>query len=347
LSTRGNIVVIDARTGARLWIRLVAARSLGDLVWRSPARRQGREILPKRARKCAFPQQPRDDIRDGEMDRSRLYRRPATASGIQFRDGKRRPVRAADLVSGALIANIVSSAVERACVREVETGEGGLRFEDVANSMAEEFDVLVKTLTPANCRHHLTDLPQDMDVVSGAGSAQSPVTSIAQPTPSEKHLPSNGGPARRITAPLFRNIPRAMRLPKLCGADIELGNFIAGFDSRRRGALASAFVAQIHATPGARGPSYDDQIGDANISRNGGCIYMISITSTGATGSAQRIRSRGVLARDAAARPPRANRRQRGVGRRKNHRGGGQQFGRPGQQLRQPSGFSHYARRVG
>jgi len=85
---------------------------------------------------------------------------------LVFRDGKRRAVRAAELISGAVIANIVSAAIERACVREVETGESGLRAEDVYGALAEEFEASARVLTPRNCRHHLSDLPQDMDVVS-------------------------------------------------------------------------------------------------------------------------------------------------------------------------------------
>src|SRR5712671_5336753 len=85
---------------------------------------------------------------------------------ITFRDGKRRPVRAADLVSGAVIANITRVAVERACQRDVETGAPGLTWEDVALSISQEFESAGRSLTPANCRHHLAGLPHDLDVVN-------------------------------------------------------------------------------------------------------------------------------------------------------------------------------------
>ena len=84
---------------------------------------------------------------------------------ITLRDGKRRTVLAADLLSGASIANIARAAGERACMREVETGEIGLRVQDLMEAVADELESVTRTLTPRNCRHYLTDLPQDVDVV--------------------------------------------------------------------------------------------------------------------------------------------------------------------------------------
>jgi hypothetical protein len=68
-------------------------------------------------------------------------------------------------MSGAGVAKISLSAIERACLREVETGEAGVRLEDVIAALADEFESSARALTPANCRNHLTDLPQDVDVV--------------------------------------------------------------------------------------------------------------------------------------------------------------------------------------
>jgi proteasome-associated ATPase len=84
---------------------------------------------------------------------------------IGFRDGKRRIVKACDLMSGASIANIARATIERACVREAEGGEPGLRLEDVLHTLADEFECLSRSLNPTNCRQHLLDLPQDVDVV--------------------------------------------------------------------------------------------------------------------------------------------------------------------------------------
>lgn len=178
LAARGNIIVIGA-TNRRSAMdpALLRPGRFGDLVLEitRPKRNAARDIFAKHL----HPEIPyarnghgddfaatREEILEAAVARIYAPNGDSELAMLQFRDGKKRAVRAADLVSGALIANIVSSASERACVREIETGERGLRFEDVAGAMAEAFDAAVKSLTPANCRHHLTDLPQDMDVVS-------------------------------------------------------------------------------------------------------------------------------------------------------------------------------------
>ena len=85
---------------------------------------------------------------------------------VTFRDGRRRPVRAGDLVSGASIAQISINAMERACVREIETGRSGLRLDDLLSAIDEEFTRAVSVLTPLNCHKHLGDFPQDVEVAS-------------------------------------------------------------------------------------------------------------------------------------------------------------------------------------
>ena len=84
---------------------------------------------------------------------------------ITLRNGKRHGVTAADLVSGATIASIAQAAIERACVRESETGESGVRSTDLLDAIDRQFDVVVRSITPRNCREYLLDLPQDVDVV--------------------------------------------------------------------------------------------------------------------------------------------------------------------------------------
>jgi hypothetical protein len=85
---------------------------------------------------------------------------------ITFRDAKRRTIRSADLVSGAALANIAQTAIEEACVREIETGKSGLRLADMLSAVSEEFTGVARCLTPFNCRNYISDLPQDMDIVS-------------------------------------------------------------------------------------------------------------------------------------------------------------------------------------
>jgi len=95
---------------------------------------------------------------------------------ITFRDGKTRTIKPSDLVSGAVISKIAQLAIERACWRELDTGESGVCLQDVLSAVAEEFASAVRSLTPANCRKHLSGLPQDVDVV-----AVEPIVSKAPP----------------------------------------------------------------------------------------------------------------------------------------------------------------------
>jgi len=84
---------------------------------------------------------------------------------LTFRDGKEHAVAARDLVSGAAIAKIAVDGAERACLREIATGEVGLRTEDLFAAIDVELTRAVGMLTPANCHKHLSGLPQDVDVV--------------------------------------------------------------------------------------------------------------------------------------------------------------------------------------
>ena len=84
---------------------------------------------------------------------------------VTFRDGKRRPVRASDMINGAEIAAIAQSAIERACARETRQGQGGVELQDLLLGVGSFLEKSTRVLTPANCRHYLEDLPQDVDVV--------------------------------------------------------------------------------------------------------------------------------------------------------------------------------------
>ena len=75
-------------------------------------------------------------------------------------------MRARDLVSGAVLAKIALAAIERACIREACEGDAGVRVDDVVSALDAEMASAARVLTPANCRAYLSDLPQDVDVVS-------------------------------------------------------------------------------------------------------------------------------------------------------------------------------------
>ena len=86
-------------------------------------------------------------------------------ANLTLRDGKRRLVRAADLVSGAQLEAIAQAAIERACVREAEGGPAGVTPADMSASISDFFLAAPRALTPRNARSYLRDLPQDVDVV--------------------------------------------------------------------------------------------------------------------------------------------------------------------------------------
>lgn len=174
LESRGNILVVAA-TNRRdaLDPALLRAGRLGDLVLEIPRpnRHAAREIF---ARHLAddLPYAPPGDAGAArhaliEAAVSRIYAPNGLGdlAAVTLRDGKRRPVTAQDLVSGATIAKLCQAAIERACLREAETGADGLRLPDLLDAIEEEFESATRALTPGNCRRYLDDLPQDVDVV--------------------------------------------------------------------------------------------------------------------------------------------------------------------------------------
>ncbi len=70
------------------------------------------------------------------------------------------------MVNGATIAKVCGDATQEAVLREIESGEGGLRTEHLFRAIDREFTRAAGMLTPFNCRKHLSGLPQDVDVVS-------------------------------------------------------------------------------------------------------------------------------------------------------------------------------------
>jgi proteasome-associated ATPase len=176
LESRGNVIVV-ASTNRRdtLDPALLRPGRLGDLVIHVPApdRKAARAILSKHLGPGipystnghgADQQAARQELIEAAISRIYAANADTDLAVLLFRDGKRRPVRARDITTGAVLAKIALAAVERACVREAETGRSGVDQDDLAWAMDEEFASVAKLLTPANCRSHLADLP-DTDVV--------------------------------------------------------------------------------------------------------------------------------------------------------------------------------------
>lgn len=177
LETRGNILVVAATNRrAALDPALLRPGRLGDLVLDipRPRREAARAIYATHLRDGIPYATSREDVIATAI--SRLYAPNADTelAHLTLRDGTRRTVRAPDLVSGALIANIAQKAIERACLRELESDQAdqadqaeatGVSVGDIVAATDEELASSSRFLTPQNCRDHLCDLPQDVDVV--------------------------------------------------------------------------------------------------------------------------------------------------------------------------------------
>lgn len=85
---------------------------------------------------------------------------------VTLRDGRRVNVGGPDLISGAMLENVVSMASEAAAVREVDSGRSGIHEEDLCSALRSEFYSVARLLTASNVRNYALQLPQDMDPVA-------------------------------------------------------------------------------------------------------------------------------------------------------------------------------------
>jgi proteasome-associated ATPase len=175
LEERGNIVILSA-TNRRdaLDPALVRPGRLGDLVlyFPQPNRQAARAILGRHmpadipyAANGEGLAAAREALLDLAVAQIFAQNGDTELANLTLRDGKRRLVRAADLVSGAQLAAIAQAAIERACVREADGGPEGVTAADMNAAISDFFLVTPRALTPRNARNYLRDLPQDVDVV--------------------------------------------------------------------------------------------------------------------------------------------------------------------------------------
>ena len=175
LEERGNVLVVTATNRLdTLDSALTRPGRLGDLMLRipRPQRKAARQIFEKHlpggipyAANGPPPEHTRIDAIDTALSMIFSPNDDADLAQIMFRDGKRRAVRAGDLINGAEIASIAQAATERACAREANGGEGGLQTADLVGAVGDFLGSAARALTPHNCRNYLDDLPHDVDVV--------------------------------------------------------------------------------------------------------------------------------------------------------------------------------------
>ena len=85
---------------------------------------------------------------------------------LRFRDGKTRTIVARELASGRCFEQVCRAARVQAFYRDASGGEAGLRLTDMESALSDTMEKLASTLTRANVHAYISDLPQDVDVVS-------------------------------------------------------------------------------------------------------------------------------------------------------------------------------------
>jgi proteasome-associated ATPase len=89
----------------------------------------------------------------------------STLATLTFRDGSRRPLTSAQIMSGALIAAAVEQAKRRSCLRVLNGGPEGIRSEDLHAALDRELSGICARLKPGPSLQQMLDLPPDRDVV--------------------------------------------------------------------------------------------------------------------------------------------------------------------------------------
>jgi proteasome-associated ATPase len=90
----------------------------------------------------------------------------AELTRVVLRDGRRIPLGGRDLVSGALLENVVRKAAANAARREVEANVSGIGPDDLAAALDQALQQAAGLLSPSNVRSYVHRLPQDVDPVA-------------------------------------------------------------------------------------------------------------------------------------------------------------------------------------
>jgi len=90
----------------------------------------------------------------------------AEVAQVNLNDGRRLRVAGRQLLSGALLENVVHVAAQAAAVREAETGDEGLTEEDLAVALENEMVSAVALLAPGNVKNYVKAIPQDAQPIA-------------------------------------------------------------------------------------------------------------------------------------------------------------------------------------
>ena len=89
----------------------------------------------------------------------------STLATLVFRDGSRRPLRAAEVISGALIAEAVEEVKRRSVARLLQGEPEEIVADDLYTAVGGQITSLAQRLRPGPTLRQMLDLPQDLDVV--------------------------------------------------------------------------------------------------------------------------------------------------------------------------------------
>jgi proteasome-associated ATPase len=90
----------------------------------------------------------------------------AEVAQVKLSDGRRLPVAGRDLLSGAMLENVVSLAARHAAVREAESGQEGLSEQDLATVLQDQIAGAASLLTRENVTSYVKSIPQDAQPIA-------------------------------------------------------------------------------------------------------------------------------------------------------------------------------------
>jgi proteasome-associated ATPase len=90
----------------------------------------------------------------------------AVVAHVKLSDGRRMPVAGRELVSGAMLENVVFVAAQSAAAREADGGAEGVLEEDLTVALEIEMGGAVSLLTPATVKNYVKSIPQDSQPIA-------------------------------------------------------------------------------------------------------------------------------------------------------------------------------------
>lgn len=173
LEDRGNITLIVSSNRKDLMDPALLRRlSDQEIVVNRPDMNAAREIFGIHLRptvpyypNSTYAEKTRTEIIETAVSRFYSPNADSDLCTLLFRDGKTRLVKARDLASGRIFAQICKLARMRAYHRAKRGGLCGLELSDMEEALCSVIERLATDITPLNCHAHLTDLPRDVDVI--------------------------------------------------------------------------------------------------------------------------------------------------------------------------------------